>query len=407
MAKKTEAVRLNKVIARVEAPIDRGLTSEQARERLLNGYGNAKPDSAEKTVGQIFKDNILTYFNLVFVVLALCVISVGSYRNLTFMPVVIINTAIGIAQELRSKKALAKLTFLAAPRATVIRDGERLSVPADETVLDDLVVFASGNHIYADGTVLSGECSVNEALVTGESDEITKQPGDALLSGSFIVSGECVARLDKVGQDSFVAQLTMEAKKTNTQRFHSMVSSLQRLVQVIGIVIVPVGIVMYYRQTGHFEMDKTTAMLRTVGALVGMIPEGLYLLVSVTLTVSVMRLAQKRTLVHEMSCVETLARVDVLCVDKTGTITESRMEVKGVGLLCEDRFNLDDITQIMTDYSGNIPADNETMEAVAAYFPNRPSRGAQKIAPFSSAVKYSGVSFHPEESYLLGAPERI
>ena len=407
MAGKTETVQLNRVLARVEAPPDWGLTREQALDRLQNGYANTKPDSAEKTVGQIFKDNIFTYFNLVFVLLALCVIAVSSYRNLMFLPIIIINTVIGIVQELRSKRALAKLSFMSAPHATVIRNRERMNVQTDKTVLDDIAVFAAGNHIYADAIVLSGECSMNEALVTGESDEITKTPGDTLLSGSFVVSGECVARLDKVGRDSFVAQLTLEAKKTRGKRSYGMVSSLKRLVQIIGIIIIPVGLAMFYRQSQNFGLPVTDAAVRTVGALVGMIPEGLYLLVSITLTVSVMRLAQKRTLVQEMSCVETLARVDVFCVDKTGTITENQMEVKGVALLCEDRFNHDDINMIMADYAGNSPADNETMVAVQAYFANPPKRRAYNIEPFSSAVKYGGVSFHVDESYLLGAPERI
>ena len=407
MAGNTETVRLNRVLPRVEAPPDRGLTREQAWERLQNGYANIKPDSAEKTVGQIFKSNLFTYFNLVFVLLALCVVLVGSYRNLMFMPIIIINTVIGIVQELRSKRALSKLSFMSAPHATVIRDGERMSVPSEHAVLDDVAVFAAGNHIYADAIVMSGECSVNEALVTGESDEITKKHGDRLLSGSFIVSGECLARLDKVGRDSFVAQLTIEAKKTRGKRARGMVFTLQRLVKFIGIIIIPVGLAMLYRQSQHFGLSIADSVVRTVGALVGMIPEGLYLLVSVTLTVSVMRLAQKRTLVQEMSCVETLARVDVLCVDKTGTITENRMEVKGTALLCDDRYNQDDIGMIMLDYAGNIPADNETMAAIQAYYAQPPKRKAIKVAPFSSVVKYSGVSFHQDESYLLGAPERI
>ena len=407
LANKTEMVRLDRVLPRVEAPVDWGLTREQALERLQNGYSNVKPDSAEKTVGQIFKDNIFTYFNLVFIVLALCVVAVGSYRNLMFMPVIFINTAIGIVQELRSKRALSKLTFISAPHATVIRESERMNVRTDKTVLDDIAVFTAGNHIYADAIVLSGECSVNEALVTGESDEVAKKQGDTLLSGSFIVSGDCLARLDKVGRDSFVAQLTTEAKKTRGKRSYGMVTSLKKLVQIIGIIIIPVGLVMFYQQSQHFGLGVADAAVRTIGALIGMIPEGLYLLVSVTLTVSVMRLAQKRTLVQEMSCVETLARVDVLCVDKTGTITENRMEVKGTALLCADRYNDDDINMLMADYAGNSPADNETMVAVQAYFTNPPKRRAHKIAPFSSAVKYGGVSFHEDESYLLGAPERI
>ena len=404
---KTEIIRLNKVLPRIEASSDRGLTHEQARERLENGYGNNRPESAEKSVGQILRNNIFTYFNLVFVILALCLVLVGSYRDLTFMPIVIINTVIGVVQELRSKRALAKLSFVSAPQAAVIRDRERISVPMEETVLDDIAVFSAGNQIYADAVVMSGECHVNEALVTGEADEITKTPGDTLLSGSFVVSGECAARLDKVGRDSFAAQLTIEAKKAGKGRAKGMVSALQKLVRAIGIIIIPLGIALFYQQLRQPDISLVEATVSTVAALVGMIPEGLYLLVSIALTVSVMRLAKRRTLVHEMGCVESLARVDVLCVDKTGTITENRMEVKGTSLLCESRFNDEDVNMIMTDYAGNMPADNETMVALQAYFPNQAKRRASKLAPFSSATKYSGASFFDDESYLLGAPERI
>jgi len=395
------------VLSRVEAPADRGLTREQARERLDNGYSNFKPDSAEKTVGQIFKTNIFTYLNLVLTVLALCLVAVGSYGNLTFMPVVIINTIIGIVQELRSKRALSKLSFISSPHATVIRDRERLTIPSAETVLDDVAVFGPDQQIYADAIVISGECNVNEALVTGESDEITKSAGDTLLSGSFVISGECLARLDRVGRDSFVAQLTLEAKKTKGRLSAGMVSTLRRLVQVIGIVIIPVGLTMFFMQAYQLGLTIVNATVGTVGALVGMVPDGLYLLVSVTLTVSVVRLIRKKTLIQERNCVETLARVDVLCVDKTGTITESSMEVKGTALLCEDRFSEGDIRSIIADYVGNMPPENETMAAIQTYINSPPARRALRVMPFSSAVKYGGVSFHDDETYLLGAPERI
>ena len=405
MAGKTVSVRLNKVLSRFEAPADRGLTREQARERLENGYANFKPDSAEKTVGQIFRDNIFTYLNLVLTVLAICIIAVGSYRNLVFMPVVIINTIIGIVQELRSRSILSKLSFVTAPHATVIRDRERMTIPTEEAVLDDIAIFAAGQQIYADAIVISGECNVNEALVTGESDEVTKTHGDTLLSGSFVVSGECIARLDKVGRDSFVAQLTLEAKKTRGKLSAGMVSALKRFVQIIGIIIVPVGLIMFYQQSRGIPV--VDAVVTTVAALIGMVPDGLYLLVSVALTVSVIRLAKKKTLVQERNCVETLARVDVLCVDKTGTITENRMEVKGAVLLNAERFNYNDVNTIIADYAGNMPADNATLTAIRAYYSAPPQRRAQKILPFSSAVKYGGVSYHEDESYLLGAPERI
>ena len=407
MSARIESVKLNKVLPRVEARMEFGLTSQQARDRLENGYGNTKPASAEKTVAQILRDNIFTYLNLVLTVLALCLVAVGSFMNLTFMPVIIINTIIGIAQELRSKRALAKLSFVTAPSATVIRDGNEVTIPTDKTVLDDIAVFAGDQQIYADAIVLYGECNVNEALVTGESDEIVKRPGDMLLSGSFVVSGECLARLDKVGRDSFVAQLTLEAKKTKGKLSVGMVSTLKRLVQIIGIIIIPVGIAMFIRQLMQPDITVVVATERTVGALVGMIPDGLYLLVSIALTVSVLRLAGKKTLVQERNCVETLARVNVLCVDKTGTITESKMEVKGIVSMCEGRLSEDELNSIVADYAGNMSAENETMAAIQAFIRVPARRNARKSMPFSSAVKYGGVSFGMDDSYLLGAPERI
>jgi len=403
---KTESLRLNRVLSRVEASPEFGLTYQQADERLRNGYANIKPDSAEKTVAQVFKGHIFTYFNLVFFVLGLCTLFWGGIGNIFFLNVVIINTIIGIVQELRSRRALAKLSFITAPNATVIRDGNQIVIPTDKAVLDDIAVFSGDQQIYADAIVLQGECNVNEAMVTGESDEIVKKPGDVLLSGSFVVSGECLARLDKVGRDSFVAELTLAAKKTKSKlSTGSMVTSLKRLVQVIGIIIVPLGITMFIVQAQVYPTQN--AVDSTVGALVGMIPDGLYLLVSITLTVSVLRLANKRTLVQEMGCVETLSRVDVLCVDKTGTITEPAMEVKGITLMCEDRFSSEDVNAIIADYVGNMPPENETMAAIQAFIQAPAKRNAINVMPFSSSVKYGGVSFHKDESYLLGAPERI
>lgn len=407
MAARPEVVKLNKVLPRVEAPSDYGLSGRQAAERLENGYANTKPVSAEKTVAKILKDNIFTYLNLVLVTLGLCLIAVGSYANLTFIPIIVINTIIGIIQELRSKRMLSKLSFVTAPNAVVIRDGVKQTIRTCDAVLDDIAVFTGDTQIYADAIVLSGECQVNEALVTGESDEITKTAGDVLLSGSFIVSGACLARLDKVGRDSFVSKLTLEAKKTKGNLSSGMVSTLKRFVQVVGIMIVPIGITMFIRQVTQYDIDTVNATTSTVGALVGMIPDGLYLLVSVTLTVSVLRLAKKRTLVRERNCVETLARVNVLCVDKTGTITEPTMEVSGVSYLAQNIASKDNLQQLLADYSGNMSAENETMAAIQKFVDTPPSRRAVKTLPFSSAVKYGGVSFGHGESYLIGAPEKI
>ncbi len=398
---------LNKVLPRIDAPADFGLSDAQARERFENGYANVSMDSATKTVGQIIIGNVCTYFNLIFCILAVFIILVGSYNDLVFMPIIIINTLIGIIQELRSKKVTDKLSLVSAPKATLVREGQVISVPTDHAVRDDVAVFSAGNQIYADAVVLEGSCQVNEALVTGEADEITKNPGDTLLSGSFVVSGNCIARLDKVGADSFVSQLTTEAKKSGKKRDSEMLRDLNRLLKIIGIIIIPLGIYMYIQQSQILGHPVKEAVVSTVGALIGMIPEGLFLLVSVALVVSIMRLARKKTLVHEMGCIETLARVDVLCVDKTGTITENKMIVRDIVPLIPEKYSEDDIRAIMSDYVGNMGADNDTMAALRRYFTGDVRHRARNVLQFSSATKYGGVEYSGGTAYLLGAPEMI
>ncbi|MBR6518523.1 MAG: HAD-IC family P-type ATPase, partial [Oscillospiraceae bacterium] len=397
---------LNSVLPRIEAAPEVGLTSKQARERLENGYANETPETATKTVGQIIVSNLFTYFNLIFCVLAVFILLVGSYNDLMFLPVVFVNAAIGIIQELRSKKVTDKLSLVNAPKAVLVRDGKLVTMATNEAVRDDIAYFTAGNQIYADAVVLEGAVQVNEALVTGEQDEITKLPGDTLLSGSFIISGECAARLEKVGAESFVSQLTNEAKKHKKKKSSEMLSSLNRLLKIIGILIIPLGIIMFIQQTQILGRTVKEGVVSTVGALIGMIPEGLFLLVSVALVVSIMRLAQKKTLVHEMGCIETLARVDVLCVDKTGTITESEMNVRGT-VSVNEAYDEEKIGAIMADYIGCMGGDNDTMAAMRRYFTGEPKRKAQTVMQFSSSVKYGGVSFVGGETYLLGAPEMI
>lgn len=400
-----ETVRID--LPRINAPADRGLTSNEASERLINGYANTAIEPPTKTISQIVKSNLLTYFNLIFFVLAILVIVVGAYKELTFLFVIIINILVGIFQEIQAKKSLDKLNILATPQGAVIRDGQEITISTEEVVLDDIAVFTAGNQIYADAIVVDGEAMVNESLITGEADEIAKKPGDNLMSGSFVLSGKCYARLDKVGADSYASKLSIEAKKDEKSKKSEMMRSLDRLLKTIGIIIIPVGIALFYRQTHSLGYDVQQGVVATVAALIGMIPEGLYLLTTAALAVSVIRLAKRRVLVHEMRCIETLARVDVLCVDKTGTITENKMTVKDVVCLCEDRYIEDDIRLIMSDYVGNMGADNETMIALKKYFNGTVMQTAAKTLPFSSSKKYGGVSYFDDESYLLGAPEFI
>ncbi len=382
-----------------------GLSSAQAQERADAGWANLPIDPPGKTVGQIVRSNVFTYFNMLFFFLAACVLAVGSWQNVMFMGVVLANIAIGIVQELRSKRTLDKLTLLTAPQGAVIRDGRRRKIPTSEMVRDDIVEFSAGDQIFADAVVVAGECSANEALITGEADEIKKNPGDELLSGSFVVSGQCRARLTRVGADSFANRLTLEAKAAKPPQQSEMMRSLTRLVQVIGIAIIPLGILMAVKEIAWLGRSVTDGVVATVASLIGMIPEGLYLLTSMALAAGVVRLAQKRTLVHDMGCIETLARVDVLCVDKTGTVTENKMTVEDVVPLCPERFEESDIRLIMADYVAAMRADNDTMAALRRYFTGEVKQPAVKAVPFTSAKKFGGVSFHEDETYLLGAPD--
>ena len=400
---------------RLDVPVlhtdpERGLTAAQVRERMECGWANLPVEPAGKTTKQIILSNVFTYFNMLFFLLALCVIAVGfiepkQFLNLTFMGVIIVNTVIGIVQELRSKKTLEKLNVLAAPQGRVIRDGAEQTLPTDLLVRDDIVIFAGGNQIYADAIVVSGECSVNEALITGEADEIKKKPGDKLLSGSFLVNGECRARLTEVGADSYVSRLTLEAKRAKPPRKSEMMRALESLVKWIGVLVIPLGVIMFIKEHVWLGDALPISVTSTVGSIIGMIPEGLYLLTSLALVAGVVRLAQRKTLVHELECIETLARVDTLCVDKTGTVTENKMTVDDVHLLNEDRFSLDDVRTIMGDYVYAMKADNDTMAALRRYFTGEVSREATQTLPFSSAKKYGGVSFNADETYLLGAPD--
>ncbi len=316
------------IYKRFEPDLAVGLTPEQVQEHIDCGEVNHAIEPPSKSKREIIYSNIFTYFNLVFFVITVVLVLVGSFRDLTFLPVIIANTLIGIVQELRAKKVLDDLSILNAPKNTVVRGGAEVVVPAEELVLDDVVVFSAGNQIPADAVVADGEILVNESLITGESDQVLKRKGDQLLSGSFVVSGKCRGRVDKVGKDSYVSQLTLQAKAMNDEEVSEMIRSLDRLVKIIGIVIIPIAVILFSQQYFINETSVRGSVTATVAAVVGMIPEGLYLLASVALAVSVVRLAMQKVLVHNMKCIETLARVDVLCVDKTGTITDNTMAVK-------------------------------------------------------------------------------
>lgn len=390
-----------------------GLTSEEVRERINKGLTNHTDISTQKTVGQIVKSNLLTYFNLIFLILTVLLCIVGSFRNLTFLPVIIGNTVIGIFQELRAKKTLDKMSMLNAPHSIVVRDGEQQQIQSEELVKDDIIILSAGNQICADATVLSGSISVNEALLTGESDEIKKKSGDGLMSGSFVVSGQCYAKLDKVGNESYISKLTAQAKAMGDGEQSEMIRYINKLVKWVGIIIIPVGIILFcqaYIMNGETFKKSVVSM---VAAVLGMIPEGLYLLTTVALALSTIRLAKKQVLLHDMKSIETLARVDVLCVDKTGTITEPGMQVTELvisGRCGDAEMDKRAFAHLLADYSSVIEDNNATMEAIRAYVAKneieKGSRTLLKTQPFTSANKYSKVSF-VEGDYMLGAPEFI
>ena len=385
----------------------KGLTSQQVQEHRLHGWLNRSVEPPSKTTKEIIHENVFTYFNLIFAILALLLILVGSFRDLTFLPVIIANTLIGIIQEIRAKQVLDKLTMLNAPHATVVRDGKKSVIDAEELVIDDIVIFKAGNQVCADAVVSAGEVQVNESLLTGESDEITKRRGDKLMSGSFIVSGQCHARLDRVGEDSYISKLTLQAKQMQSGEQSEMIRSLDKLVKWVGVAIIPIGLVLF-SQAFFFQHDGfRESVTSMIAAVIGMIPEGLYLLASVALAVSSIRLAQKKVLLHDMKCIETLARVDVLCVDKTGTITENTMKVQDVIETEEyDSDTMAPLRTMLSDFSAAMTRDNITMAAMKEYFTNGSGKKPVSKTGFSSATKYSSVTFE-DGAYVLGAPEFV
>ncbi len=396
----------NKVgVERVQADPLAGLTSEQVRQRFEAHADNFNVESSTLSVSEIVKSNVFTYFNLVFFIIAILLTIVGAWSDMMFLPIIIANTGIGIIQEIHSKNVLDRLSILNAPQAVVLRDGKKMQVPADQLVLDDVVEFSAGSQIPADAILLSGELQVNESLITGESDEIGKKQGDSLLSGSFVVSGKALARLVKVGKDSYISQLTLQATQSKKGEQSEMIRSLNYLIMVMGIIIIPIGIALFVQSFFYNEGTFRDSITGMVAAVIGMIPEGLYLLSSVAMAVSAVRLAQKKVLIHDMKCIETLARVNVLCVDKTGTITEPGMQVYEVEIL--DGLGEEETVKLMSDFVWAQEKDNATMEALQAHFEKGTGMRAREVFSFSSETKYSGAVMDNRKSYVIGAPEFV
>lgn len=400
----------------------KGLTSEEVRAAQAAGKVNADATVKTRSYGSIFRSNICTLFNLINVILAVFVFLTGSYKNMLFMLVIVINTIIGIVQEIRSKITTDRLSIVVAANVEVMRDGKIQKIPIDELVLGDVMRLGRGNQIPTDSVVLKGECKTDESLLTGESRLIPKHAGDQLYSGSFINAGAVWARVEKVGADNYAAQITNEAKQKKAINSEIM-TSLNKIIKYVSIFMFPVGLLLFANEylLHHIELDP--AILSTVSAMVGMIPEGLILLASTVMAVAVVRLARHQVLVQQLYCIETLARVDVLCLDKTGTITTGGMEVSGLVPLstADSGPKEQELSKIVASLVASDEDPNDTARAIQEYF-GLAKEGKQKaeqaipptdllkptrVIPFSSDTKWSGAAFANGEAYVMGAAQFV
>lgn len=384
--------------------LETGLTAAQVQMRIAQGLVNADDGIKTKTEKQIILENTFTFFNILNFVLALFVLLVGSFKNLLFLGVIFSNTIIGSFQGIRAKRTIDKLSLISAPKVTVLRDGALQTIAVSEIVLDDVMHLSNGQQICADAIVCDGEVEVNESLITGESDPVVKRAGDELLSGSFIVSGSCYAQVEHIGSENYANRIANDAKyikKAHSEILHS----LDFIVKTLGFTLIPIGLLLFSKQFFILHDTLKNAVVSTVAAMLGMIPEGLILLTSVVFAVSVLRLSKYKTLVQDLYCTESLARVDVLCLDKTGTITEGTMQVDE--LIPLEGFTEQDMTEALTALINVLSDDNPTSNAVKARFTGETSWTATETVAFSSARKWSGASFAAHGTYVMGAGEFI
>ena len=383
-----------------------GLSAAEVAERTARGEVNVDAGVRTRSVRQIVRENTLTLFNAINVILAVFVLITGSYKNMLFMVVIVCNTLIGIVQEIRSKRTTDRLSIVASSKASVLRDGALVELPLDALVRDDIIELGRGDQIPADSVVVKGSCDVNESLLTGESTLVKKRPGDELMSGSYLNAGTVRARVVHVGAENYAAKISAEAKQHKAVNSEIM-NSLNSIIKFVSFIILPLGALLFARQHFLTGTETNEAILSTVSALVGMIPEGLILLTSTVLAVAVVRLAKSRVLVQQLYCIETLARVDTLCLDKTGTITTGKMEVAAV---CP----VPGVPQTMVDmaFASIARADedpNETAQAIVEHFAGADAAvlHASRVVPFSSDKKWSGAVFDDGSAYVMGAGQFI
>lgn len=392
-------------IVRIAASADEGLTKEQVNERIASGAYNKESSVKTKSYGRILRDNTFTLFNLINLVLAAAVFYVQSYKNLLFMVIILINIAIGTIQEIRAKRTIDKLAIISAKKAKAVREGKIDEVSVNDIVLDDILELSQGNQVPTDCILIDGSCEVNESLLTGEADAIFKAEGDQLMSGSFVVSGKCRVRANRVGKDNYASEIFSGAKyvkKVNSEIMHT----LNKIIQIISIAIVPLGGILFWRQlTVDGGVSLSEAVVNTTAGLIGMIPEGLVLLTSTVLAVGIIRLSKYKVLVQELYSIETLARVDVLCLDKTGTITEGCMEVYDV--IPADDYAKEDFENILAEIASSSQDDNPTINAIKEKYNNKSTFAVKDVIPFSSDKKWSGVSFENEGTFVMGAEEFV
>lgn len=382
--------------------INRGLSDEQVSERIKNGLSNGSFIVKTKSCAQIVCENVFTLFNLINLILAIMVISAGSLRNALFMGVALCNTAIGIFQEIRAKRTIDKLSIISAPKARVIRGGAEKTVTPNEVVQDDIMIFSSGMQICADALVLEGECETDESLITGESDAVQKTPGSELYSGSYVTSGYVKAQAVRVGAQSASGKITGGSKyiKKNASE---MMKSINSIIKTISFVIFPFGAILLYKAIFIVKQPIDESVTSTTAALIGMIPEGLVLLTGIALAVSTIRLSKHQTLCQDLYCVESLARVDTLCLDKTGTLTEGSMEVTEIVPL-DDRF---ETKAALCAFAAAFPEPNSTLKAIGERFNKETCCKPNKTVPFSSSRKWSASEFSDFGTLILGAPEFV
>ncbi|MDR1627664.1 MAG: HAD-IC family P-type ATPase [Oscillospiraceae bacterium] len=391
-------------IKRFDANIKIGLTSSQVEERVKQGLNNADKTAPTKTILQIIQGNTFTLFNLINTVLALALVYVGSYKNLMFMGVMICNSIIGTIQEIRSKIAVDKLNLISRHTIEVIRNGEKIKIPKEDLVLDDIIHICPGDQIAADCIVLQGTCGVNESLLTGEPNLITKNESDILLSGSIMVSGiDCIAKIEKVGSENYASKILSKAKYIKKTKSEIM-ETVNKIVKFISIVIIPIGCILFYRQLKIYNYNIEPIVVSVSAALISMIPEGLVLLISTVLAVGIIRLSKHKVLVQDLYCIETLAGVDTMFLDKTGTITEGTFEVED--LILQNNFSDKEAKNALNLLSGALNDRNETFKAIKeTFYTNKNLIPSKKIIPFSSEKKWSGARFENNKTYILGAAE--